>query len=339
MSLNPRAPQPPDFYICNDFYGQEIVKTDCTEALRLFSEQGASVYGTDHHQAVGFGTCSITITTFVPDLGAVPPISVILARDLAAWIIDECVSPAGIGGWGTVGFQNTIGWITEPGINIVNAAINIPSRASFMSVIVHKIGINNELLTPNLDPGIYDPGIATALADAFWDARNNHQQQRDDDWYHYTNGALLMEEQASRMQRGGDLPWYELNLTAQLPDAMIYVCDTNLGSPTPVDCSHLEYSELGAAGDTIRIGPGATKLLASKTCNVAISASTIIVIRWAQIRAALDTLINTCVIHPLHPARGGKAYYKVPKPLALHARDTVTGLNALPPHLNVTLSG
>ena len=42
---------------------------------------------------------------------------------------------------------------------------------------------------------------------------------------------------------------------------MTYECDENLGAPRPVDCSQLEYSQLGAPSDTFTIGSAAPKVL------------------------------------------------------------------------------
>ena len=63
-------------------------------------------------------------------------------------------------------------------------------------------------------------------------------------------------------------------------------------------------------------------------------------ISWAQIQAALETLRNFCLTRPSQPAQGGRAYY-VSQGLmnkGVGRRQTqVTGLNALPPHVNLTL--
>ncbi|MCJ1236650.1 hypothetical protein MMC14_004632 [Varicellaria rhodocarpa] len=337
LNLNPRAPEPPNFYMCNEFYGQGIATSDCMEALCLFLEQQPLLEGNEHHQVVGTGTCGISVSSFVPDIGMVHGVSVVPALDLAAWIIKQCVSPTGFGGWGTIGFENMVDYLTDPDVpSVVHAAVQIPSQASFMSVMVQKMSPNLALL--DLDPSSFDPGIAEALADAFWNALNNLGEESALS-EHYSDSATLMEEQAHRMQRGGYLPWYQLNSTTHLSSQMAYSCDVNLGSPAPVDCNRLQYSQLGPAGDTMTIGPGATKVLASRSCKVVISASINIVITWAQVQAALSTLINACVMHPLQSARGGKAYYQIQRPSTLTARNTITGLNALPPHLNVTLSG
>ena len=340
MSLNSTAPEPPNFYLCDQFYGQNILSADCRNALRLFENQQSLLDGNEHHQTVGSGTCGITVSSFIPDMGVAPAIRVGPARDLAAWIINQCVASVYVGGWGTVGFENMVDYLTDPNVNnVVNAAIQIPQYASFMTVSVQELRRTLDL--EHLEPSSFDPGISEALADAFWNARNNLEPQGGDRFWHLTNGANLMEAQAERMHEGGNLPWYQLNLTTFLSNQTAYSCDMNLRSPIPVDCNHLQHSELGSSGDSITVGPGATKALVLKTCNVAVSASIMIVVTWGQIKAALDTLISICVMNPSQPARGGKAYYQIqkPQPPALYARDTITGLNALPPHLNVTLSG
>ena len=53
-----------------------------------------------------------------------------------------------------------------------------------------------------------------------------------------------------------DLAWYEVNALAPIEVTMTYVCDTNLGAPAEVDCSKLEYAQLGTWDDNLQVGPG-----------------------------------------------------------------------------------
>ena len=46
-------------------------------------------------------------------------------------------------------------------------------------------------------------------------------------------------------------------------DDMTYDCDANLGSPRPVDCNKLEYSQLGAGSDTVLISPHVPRILST----------------------------------------------------------------------------
>ena len=76
------------------------------------------------------------------------------------------------------------------------------------------------------------------------------------------------------------------------------------------------------------------------TCSVAISAAISITISWVQIQAALSTLRNFCLTRPSQPAQGGRAYHRSQGMMNKRAgkrQSQVNGLNALPPHVNVTL--
>ena len=46
-------------------------------------------------------------------------------------------------------------------------------------------------------------------------------------------------------------------------DDMVYECDDTLGHPAEVDCSQLEYSQLGPDLDTIQVEPGIVRFLTS----------------------------------------------------------------------------
>ena len=72
---------------------------------------------------------------------------------------------------------------------------------------------------------------------------------------------------------------------------------------------------------------------------MAISAATTLVLTWQQIQAALGTLMNVCLQNPSRPAYGGRAYYQQTAKVSRRKKRQAqaTGLNALPPHANLTL--
>ena len=142
------------------------------------------------------------------------------------------------------------------------------------------------------------------------------------------------------MHRGGDLTWWRKD-TQQASDEMTYACNSNLGAPHAADCSQLDYSQLGPPSDTVAVGPGASKVLTLKDCGVAVSAEIPVVITWAQIRTALETLLNICVSNPLKSSRGGKAYYGPQVAPDLRGRklrraDPLSGESGTPIHLSFT---
>ena len=81
------------------------------------------------------------------------------------------------------------------------------------------------------------------------------------------------------------------------------------------------------------------------TCYLALSAAISIILSWEQIRAAVGSLIGICIQNPIQTARGGRAYYQA-SPHPISGRSTThrkrrnihaTGLDALPPGLNLTI--
>ena len=123
------------------------------------------------------------------------------------------------------------------------------------------------------------------------------------------------------------------------------------------------------SSDTLTVTPGTTTFLHSNTCYLAISAAVSLVLTWAQIATAVSTLMNVCVQQTLsasssstqNPAsKGGRAFYSPPQQITARndrrrhrrkrqnannndgdlftaATTNLTGLNALPPSVNITL--
>ena len=66
-------------------------------------------------------------------------------------------------------------------------------------------------------------------------------------------GARFWSTQVQSMRRGGTTPWWTLPLQKS---EMTYECDSSLGSPPIVDCTQVEWQQLGAASDSLTLGPG-----------------------------------------------------------------------------------
>ena len=146
---------------------------------------------------------------------------------------------------------------------------------------------------------------------------------------------------AMQMDMGSPGPWWQLGQAVQ--DNMDYECDATLGAPKEVDCSKLQYSQLGGGGqDSVMVGPGTTKVIESGkfgksfifwllsieierlgvsvqpcanlqvsigTCDVSITASQPTTITWQQIQVAVKILVDFCVGNPIRSSIGGKAHY------------------------------
>ena len=124
-------------------------------------------------------------------------------------------------------------------------------------------------------------------------------------------------------------PWWSTprTRTVEMPalDDMAYDCDASLGVPDAADCSQIDYSQLGAPSDRLMIGPNSPKILSSSelamqrwissrwliiqdTCSFAVTSTNPVVITWDAVKTALQTIIAICVMNPLSPMAGGRAY-------------------------------
>ena len=234
-----------------------------------------------------------------------------------------------IGGFATYHFSNLLDWSLSPITNLQNPT---PAEASFVTVSLTSRRDSNK------DPANNDPEIPIALAAGNLIAsrllpRGSEAAKKTRDTSDYWNTI------ASSMVRGGYGPWWQRDSPAP-QDEMIYECDDLLGNPSVADCSNIEWNQIDSASDTITVGPGVT-FLHSNSCYLAISATVSLVLAWEQIQAALATLMNVCIQHPYQPPHGGRAYFGArSKHVSGHQRRTrsgTTGLNALPPHANITI--
>ena len=248
-------------------------------------------------------------------------------------MIQRCVQGEnGAGGYVTFGVGHLIDFVT----NLANHLVApYPHTAAFITVTVQGPA-PKQFRTADTDPE-----IPQVLAGA-----NYNQARLASDPITkslHAQDAGLWALVSADMTRGSSSTWWQGKMNTQISDedTMTYECDAGLGSPLTVDCAQVEYSQLGAPTDTISVRPEEVTFLHSNTCFLAISASIPTVLTWAQIRAALTTLVNTCVENPVSPARGGRAYYgKQPVQISGRRRKKqrdLTGLDALPPSSNLTL--
>ena len=71
----------------------------------------------------------------------------------------------------------------------------------------------------------------------------------------YDQIVQLWNAKAVCMNRGGtSTPWWYFE-GSQTPNQMTYECDTGLGSPTPLDCTDIEWNQLRPASETLEVGP------------------------------------------------------------------------------------
>ena len=195
-------------------------------------------------------------------------------------------------------------------------------------------------------PGDFDPAIPSMLSDT-----QNRRATASVPWgidrIRLGASANIFALRATAMRRGQEVPWWFTPLLAS--DEMTYECDANLGSPATVDCTQIQWHQLGALSNTVQVGPGETRFLSSSewemesfahelmirwmlqldTCNLALSATVAVTLTWNQIQTALAALLNLCVSHPLYPSQGGRAFFGHPSPpigRKKEKRDDITGM-------------
>ena len=279
-----------------------------------------------------------------------------IIRGLAGHVINECVADGGVGGFATGGIANMIRYILSPqehnpGANLASPTSLLenldpfPQTALYFTVTISRPNPQGRLWeTPKLDPNI--PLFLSIGIENTWRDRINEGQMTN------TIDGLLYASAVMGVDRV--VPWYNPSAlgipTASTKDEMTYECDSSLGSPGLVDCSQIEYSQLGPASDTVTVGgPGSDggKAFMHNTCRVKVEANMAIVLTWEQVGMALGALIHLCVENPLVKPRGGRAFYGTESGSGSASilggrkrrrKRAVTGLNALPPHVNITIS-
>ena len=117
-------------------------------------------------------------------------------------------------------------------------------------------------------PGDTDPAIPIAMAEALSNAAlsallGGTLQQI------YVSESLAWIQIAVGMSRAGQTPWWGEPLSL---DQMIYECDKDLGSPSVMDCTQIEWNQLGPQHirpllDTITVEPGAVQFFHSSKPN------------------------------------------------------------------------
>lgn len=363
----PIVPLAPDFINCDARYGQFLKTKDCRLATIAMprSREGEEVdwavnhIGRDHHFNLPLtfrhGECAVTIEAQGPntyyEIGHINPPFTIKAspfqlRGLAAYVIKSCVNrpsrageDASIGGFATDRMENLAEYLLDENIDL---SAPLPPSTTFITVTVGNVEGKNR------SPGNFDPSIAVLVAEYLANrARGQPSNVRG-----RLNGIIHdFTLRTQKMYAGGKTtPFWSRVATSE--EQMSYQCDPALGAPAKVDCAHVEFNELGANDDTFSIGPGISKVLSSNTCHLTISAAITTVLYWRQVRIALDTLLNVCLAVPFGRPAGGRAFVGARHGVSggIWGRDTsnvsidawtngtITGLDALPPGANITLS-
>ena len=333
----PVAPTPPDFHLCNPYYGTQLSRVQCEMAggHLAVGEEPIELRSTGPYFPIveQYGECVVTVSVSNPHEATSPPwdnavnVTPNRLRQMASWINTICVNRFGLGGFATVSLQNMIDFVAND--STTNAQLfngPWPIEAAFFTVILSSQD------KQFLDPGYNDPVVAEALSDGVREKGN-------------ADRADSLSVTSLQMSRNQEVNWWD-GFNQENPEQktdMLYTCDSKLGAPSSVDCSQLVYSGLGPPSDTLTVGPGLDKFLSYKSCNAAITATTAITLTWAQISASLNALINSCVTHPLQGSQGGRASATSHVGSRRERRERrdkkrdVTGNNALPPGVTIAL--
>ena len=247
---------------------------------------------------------------------------------IAVNLCQECAADSGRGGFATLDIVHAIDWAMD---STFQWRRRPPIEASFLTVMVS--GPTGRLY----QPGNYDPAVAVAIGTTI--GRSNAPREGSQLAPSVVRQVEYWTYRSEQMQRGGtDETWWAIS--PPLDASMNYECDDGLGSPASVDCADVEWNQLSPSPDILSVGPGVL-FLHSKSCFLAISAAISLTVTWKQIRAGVAALLNLCINDPLQVSRGGRAYFQSQQiPVSgKHKRQAkiVSGLNALPPHLNITI--
>lgn len=189
-------------------------------------------------------------------------------------------------------------------------------------------------------PGDYDLAVPLYMSGILATAAQKSPPNSIARTLHLTNWRRWYTTAVS-MRRPNMVPWWRRYPLTTIHDEMTYECDENLGNPAAADCTDIEWNQLGSPSDSLTLESGNTKFFHSGTCYLAVSARLTMVLGWDQIQTALATLMGICIQLPSQAAHGGRAYFgssSLPTSGRRKKRQTsLTGLNALPPHVNLTL--
>ena len=230
-------------------------------------------------------------------------------------------------------FSNLVNYLLVPELD--EYALPLPEHTAYITLTVHGPSVQDP------HPGDRDPSVPSAISRLFKN-KSRKFPKGSNEWWHYGLQSSLYAGDAGPYN---GKPWWDratqLSQAALLAsDEMTYVCDSALGSPSTVDCSQVESSQLGSPSDTLQVGPSVT-FLHQNSCYIAITASVALVLTWEQVRVALNALLGSCVDNPYDRPQGGRAFYSPPPALGKSGktkRGDPTTLNALPPHANITVS-
>lgn len=260
----------------------------------------------------------------------------------AAETIRICVTQEnGLGGFGTYQLSNLFDFLLTR--NSIPLPVTIPASTAFVTISVTSAQVR--LFSPGDKSAVLPFSLSSDLMDQAERLGSTDKISARDS----ARRSVAYKEIGLQLLTGSSrVPWWSSDLQTPAhalsnPNEMSYECDVNLGAPALDDCSRIEWEALRPDSDTLQVGPKAATFLHRNTCHVAITASVNLVLTWEQVRVALSALLNVCLQAPVGAKpQGGRAFYAGPRQQisgrGQKKKRQLSGLNALPPHANITLS-
>ena len=140
--------------------------------------------------------------------------------------------------------------------------MNIATSTAFITLTIHS-GPPNRLPSP----GNTDPSIPFRIASELHKHAQEEEPGSDLEKF-FQLDTEIWTQTAISLTPGSTITWWKgLSLPSAF-DEMTYECDASLGSPSDVDCSNVEWNQLGPTSlsppsEVVSVGPGVVQFLHS----------------------------------------------------------------------------
>ena len=116
-------------------------------------------------------------------------------------------------------------------------------------------------------PGDTDPSIPLRVASGLNEAAKKADPGSDLEKFLLLD-STIWSHAAMMLIPGSSTTWWKVLLLPSTSDKMAYECDPSLGKPTDVDCSNIEWNQLGPASltppsEAVIVGPGVARFFHS----------------------------------------------------------------------------
>ena len=140
--------------------------------------------------------------------------------------------------------------------------MNIATSTAFLTLTVHS-GPPNRLPSP----GDTDPSVPFKIASELYKHAQEAEPGSDlKKFFQIDSGIWTLA--GTLLTPGSTITWWKGLSLSWTSDEMAYECDASLGSPSDVDCSNIEWNQLGPTSlsppsEVVSVGPGVVQFLHS----------------------------------------------------------------------------